>query len=196
MICPSKKCRIEIDDDSKFCDQCGSEILICSQCGMPGTGKFCAKDRGRMDSRRNISSAPESAPLAENAVNPPAPANPDQEVPVQRKDSRGPTARPDNGLNSAISELVIIHSSGLELKIRNNDIIGRSEGPHSEHLGNYEYMSRKHALIYTRSGSWYIKDMGATNRSKVNETLLQSGKEYNIKKDDRIMLADQEFIVK
>ena len=52
MICPVKSCHMEIDDDSRFCDQCGAEILECPQCGTFGTGKFCPKDGIRLEPRK------------------------------------------------------------------------------------------------------------------------------------------------
>ena len=46
MICPS--CKSEIDRDSFFCDQCGTEILICPVCKNPGKGKRCTQDGGKL----------------------------------------------------------------------------------------------------------------------------------------------------
>ena len=42
MQCPS--CKETIDDDSRYCDQCGEQILVCSVCGRPGKGKRCIFD--------------------------------------------------------------------------------------------------------------------------------------------------------
>ena len=42
MECPT--CKADVDDDSWFCDQCGTELFKCSQCGRPGKGKRCAFD--------------------------------------------------------------------------------------------------------------------------------------------------------
>lgn len=42
MDCPF--CFSSIDDDSFFCDQCGKEILVCSECGKPGAAKRCIHD--------------------------------------------------------------------------------------------------------------------------------------------------------
>jgi len=191
MICPNKKCRMEIDDDSKFCDQCGSEILICAQCGAAGTGKYCAKDRGIMESRKKVTAPPPGTPPVENAAIVKPRVNQEQAASVQRQESHGATARPP-----VTDELIIVHSTGFELKIRDNDLLGRGEGPHSEQLGSFKYISRKHAVIFMKTGSWYIKDTGSMNKSKVNETILEPEKEFMIKTGDRIMLADQEFIVK
>jgi hypothetical protein len=42
MKCPA--CSIRIDEDSKFCDQCGAEIFRCPVCATPGRGPVCVKD--------------------------------------------------------------------------------------------------------------------------------------------------------
>ena len=193
MICPNKKCLIEIDDDSKFCDQCGSEILICPKCNTPGTGKFCAKDGTRLESRRSgdtqnaIPQQGTPSGSQNQAVND---AVQSHEIP------QGGTAAFD--LNSeAESELLsLIHSGGLELVIKNSDILGRGEGAHAEQLGGFKFLSRRHAAFFVNSGTWFIKDLGSTNKSKLNGELLEPQKEYPVKKGDRIMLADQEFTVR
>ena len=40
MTCPF--CRAMIPDDSRFCDQCGKELLFCPECGKPKRGTQCA----------------------------------------------------------------------------------------------------------------------------------------------------------
>ena len=42
MIC--SYCKSNIDNDSFHCDQCGKEIFICTECGLPGKGKNCIND--------------------------------------------------------------------------------------------------------------------------------------------------------
>lgn len=39
--CP--KCRVEIESDSYYCDQCGVELYICPQCHVFGKGKRCTQ---------------------------------------------------------------------------------------------------------------------------------------------------------
>lgn len=42
MLCPF--CKMDIEDDSFYCDQCGHEILICPRCNKAGKGKVCTSD--------------------------------------------------------------------------------------------------------------------------------------------------------
>ena len=42
MKCPV--CAARIDDDARFCDQCGVELFRCPRCGTAGRGPVCTKD--------------------------------------------------------------------------------------------------------------------------------------------------------
>ena len=46
IICPA--CKEEIDDDSRYCDQCGQTLLFCNQCGRVGLGRRCTHCGGLM----------------------------------------------------------------------------------------------------------------------------------------------------
>lgn len=208
MICPVRTCKIEIDDDSRYCDQCGAEILICSKCGTPGTGKFCQKDGNRLESRKRntkpvtpaqvevseaITPAPTSQQVEESYHNLPGDGLASQSL---QQNTSGATVNFNFSPNLADSKLIIVHASGLELHIRDMDILGRNEGPHAQSLINFKFLSRKHAEILHKSGSWFIRDLGSTNKSRVNGAVLEPGIDYTIAKNDKLMLADQEFIVK
>jgi len=62
MICPNKICAQEIPEDSRFCDQCGVQLLRCAQCGFVSTGKFCGKCGGPMSVI--VPPVPEQTPAA------------------------------------------------------------------------------------------------------------------------------------
>lgn len=194
MICPNKKCQIEIDDVSKFCDQCGSEIMLCPKCNTPGTGKFCAKDGTRLESRKKTDThSPEQSilnqPEQEHASH--AAATPQTGSAVQSG-----TAAFDLNSGTAGDTVTLVHSGGTELVMKNNDILGREEGSNAGKLVEFKYISRKHAMFTVNSGIWFIKDLGATNKTRLNDAVLEPQREYPVKKGDRIMLADQEFTVK
>lgn len=54
MVCPF--CKVSIDDDSFYCDQCGKEIFICPKCNTPGKGKVCTQDGTPLVSAKSKSS--------------------------------------------------------------------------------------------------------------------------------------------
>ena len=46
IVCPN--CKEEIDDDSRYCDQCGQSLLFCERCGRVGIGRRCTSCGGLM----------------------------------------------------------------------------------------------------------------------------------------------------
>ena len=218
MICPKKTCRIEIDDDSRFCDQCGSEILVCPKCNTFGVFKCCPNDGTKLVSRKKNSAAQQplnvqggaqpgqgntggdAAQVNPQASGPQAPqsgaVNSTPANPVTPHQSAGGTDTYELNSNPAVDELIIVHSSGFEIKIKDKDLIGRKEGVHSPQLENFRFISRKHAAFIKNSGIWFLKDLGSKNKSRINGEELVPEKEYPVKKDDRITFADQEFTVK
>jgi hypothetical protein len=185
---------MEIDDDSRFCDQCGSEILVCPKCNTPGVVKFCQKDGTKLEPRKRNSAAPQpdnvqsnqgGAGHEANQANPQSPVHPvspagqqpdvvnsapvNQGTPHQ---SAGGTDTFELNSNPTVDELIIIHTSGLELKIKDKDLIGRQEGPHSQQLENFKFISRKHAAFIKNSGIWFLKDLGSKNKSRLMDEYL------------------------
>ena len=66
MQCPS--CKETIDDDSRYCDQCGEQILICSVCGRPGKGKRCIFDGKELVPASGVASAAQPVPQSSGAI--------------------------------------------------------------------------------------------------------------------------------
>lgn len=54
-------------------------------------------------------------------------------------------------------------------------------------------VSRHHAVIESREGSFYITDQNSTNRSYVNNKLIEPGKAKELNYGDVIRLSDEEF---
>lgn len=46
IICPS--CKEEIENNSRYCDQCGQHLFYCSSCDRVGTGRHCTHCGGLM----------------------------------------------------------------------------------------------------------------------------------------------------
>ncbi len=185
MICPVKTCKNEIDDDSKYCDQCGTQILKCPKCGTLGGVKFCPKDGQRME--------PVGKSETVTLVPPQQPSS-TQPVQVQNKDQRATTRMDLNDVDGAGS-LILIHSGGTLLKINSGDHLGKSVGTHAAFLAGFKYISGKHAEITLSDNKWFITDQDSTNKTKVNGQIIEPLKGVQIKKGDKIIIADQEFTV-
>ena len=51
IICPS--CKEDIENNSRYCDQCGQHLFYCSSCGRVGTGRHCTYCGGLMRETRD-----------------------------------------------------------------------------------------------------------------------------------------------
>lgn len=61
-------------------------------------------------------------------------------------------------------------------------------------ITNNSAVSRRHAEITTRGTKYFITDLGSTNRTYVNDLPIPPKTEYEIFNNDRIVLANEEFI--
>ena len=67
MKCPF--CKAMIDDDSRFCDQCGKELHFCPECGKPKMGTVCPACGADLISADAFFKADKSEPKVEPAEN-------------------------------------------------------------------------------------------------------------------------------
>lgn len=67
MKCPF--CKAIIDDDSRFCDQCGKELHFCPECGKPKMGTVCPACGADLISADAFFMADKSEPKVEPAEN-------------------------------------------------------------------------------------------------------------------------------
>ena len=67
MKCPF--CKAIIDDDSRFCDQCGKELHFCPECGKPKMGTVCPACGADLISADAFFKADKSEPKVEPAEN-------------------------------------------------------------------------------------------------------------------------------
>jgi S1-C subfamily serine protease len=72
--------------------------------------------------------------------------------------------------------------------------VGKERSKVNFAITNNNAISRVHARIVFRGGQYFISDLKTTNYTWVNGEMIPSGIEIPLKKDDRIMLADEEFI--
>jgi len=173
MQCPL--CKETIDDDSRYCDQCGEQILVCPVCGRPGKGKRCIFDgKGLVPATGNAS----------------APAVQPQGVqPVQQ----------GSGTNSgAISGDKIKLTSqihGITIEAQDGDIIGRKNGPFSNVFGRFNYVSGTHCKIVKTAAGWHIQDMGSTNGTMYNGMKLDPNTLHPLVNGTMIKIADVELLI-
>lgn len=71
--------------------------------------------------------------------------------------------------------------------------IGKEKSYVDYFIADNTAISRSHADIITKDGSYYIVDLNSTNRTFVNERELKNNEEIQIKSGNRIKLANEEF---
>lgn len=146
-------CKNEIEKDSFYCDQCGTELLVCSQCGKPGKGKNCIEDGKKLVSAK-LKDTEAVIPQKELAIDKPQPLNPDANIQPPH------LCLVNNNLETAT------------ITIQDGDIIGRKTGNLSHIFSKFEEISGKHLQFsFNRKKScWTVIDLGSTNRTAYNKS--------------------------
>jgi len=169
MQCPL--CKETIDDDSRYCDQCGEQIMVCSVCGRPGKGKFCRFDSNKLVPATGGASAPTvQAPVM-------------QSVPQSNGASGGDKVK----LTSQIH--------GIMIEAGDGDIIGRKNGAFAGVFSRFNFISGTHCKIVKNAAGWHIQDMGSTNGTTCNGTKLVPNTLYPLASGATIKIADVELTV-
>lgn len=182
IICPS--CKEEIEDDSRFCDQCGQELSYCSNCGRVGMGRRCTYCGGLMTSYDELQEQRKGVQQQQSAevVSQPAAVYASQQT---ADTSPAPAA---NGLPS-----LTLYNPSLNIRIVgiNGAIIGRRQGPYQSMFEGNMFVSGVHAqLIYKPESGWCIIDKNSSNGTKLNQRDLQPDVPMSIKCGDIVTLAN------
>lgn len=135
-ICPL--CKEEIDNDSCFCDQCGSLLYVCSHCHVigKGEGKRCGQ------CGKELVAATSLLGLSSNLT--------------QTEKSSDETL------------YLVCKSENIRLSLIDNAIIGRVNGNYVKELSKMIYISGTHAQLHKKEDQWSITDLNSRNGTKVN----------------------------
>lgn len=72
-------------------------------------------------------------------------------------------------------------------------VIGKGSAATCRIAGNGA-ISRKHAKVTLVDGVFYLKDLGSTNKTKVNHEELTPGEKIELSPGDVVELADEVFV--
>jgi len=176
MICAF--CKSGIDDDSLYCDQCGKEVLVCPKCHKPGKGKMCTFDGIPLVSKKNETTPGLAGTEVSEAV------TPSVSKPVAQV--------------AGICELRLINKNlGLDLKIEDGDIVGRTKGRFVNIFSKYSTVSGQHAQFKLDSNNkcWTIIDLDSTNGTKYNNITLKPMQSQVLTDKSYLCIANIEFYV-
>ena len=176
MQCPS--CKEQIDDDSRYCDQCGEQILVCSECGRPGRGKCCI-----IDGKELVPAGSRVPPTPAN----PAPAGTVTPTPAVPPMEHGGIAGAGDKIKLGSQTLGIIIEAG------DGDVIGRRNGAFAGVFGRFNYVSGTHCRIVRTADGWNIQDLGSTNGTFYNGSKLIPNALCPIANNTTVKIADVEL---
>ena len=193
IICPN--CKEEIDDNSRYCDQCGQALLYCERCGRVGLGRRCTSCGSMMIPADDFQMRLESGNLSLSTS-----------VSIRQATQPGFVTSRRNAVTStqggvgmggaqpggAMPRLMLFHDSlGLRIMRINGGVIGRKQGPYVQFFRQQGYVSGVHAqLIFHPDTGWNIVDKGSSNGTKLNDHRLQPEVEMSIKNGDIISIAN------
>ncbi len=166
IICPT--CKEEIDNDSRFCDQCGQALVYCVSCGRVGKGRRCTHCGGLMVSADELEHSTTARSIS-----------------MQKMVTTG-------GASQNIPVLTM-YNGNLNIRIigQNGAIIGRKQGPYCQYFADNLYVSSVHAqLVYTKDSGWCIIDKHSSNGTKLNDRAMQPDIPMSLKSGDIVTLAN------
>jgi hypothetical protein len=175
MQCPS--CKENIDDDSRYCDQCGAQILVCSLCGRPGTGKRC-----KFDGKEMIPAG--TTPQQTDHI-----VQPQQPAPSAAAAPSAASAPPAAGEKIKLSS----QNRGINIEASNGDILGRTKGPFAGIFGEFSHISGAHCNLLKTAAGWSIVDLGSTNGTFYNNRRLAPNVPEPLQSGTILKLADIEL---
>lgn len=73
-------------------------------------------------------------------------------------------------------------------------IIGRLAG-HADYVINNNAVGKLHAELIYKNGACYVRDLNSMNGTYINDTRIESNKEYELKESDKLQLANSEFVL-
>ena len=83
-------------------------------------------------------------------------------------------------------------SDHVSLSLGDNWILGRSED--CDICIDYGFLTRKHIQFLKRESQFYVKDLGSANKTLLNEKDMTPKKEYLLKPNDEISVADLKIL--
>lgn len=171
IICP--KCKVEIEADSYYCDQCGQEIRYCQSCHKVGKGNRCTACGGHMiaakiqDKGVKSGYEPSSSPSTPNGQSQSGyTVNRESPITQTQKFDTGTTIKVPGTMRLILSNTML----GLSFEGVDGAVIGRKQGIYANIFANYPYVSGSHAQLKFDpiKKQWMLTDMNSSNGSKYN----------------------------
>ena len=168
MKCPF--CKENIDDDSRFCDQCGKELHFCPECRQPKRGTECPVCGSDLVGAETFFAAPEKRDEKSSELS---------KQPDQPKRMDQPSRLEGDGFNLMLKE----------------GIFGRTTGVYPE-FSSQIYISGRHGELRCLDGQWQIRDLGSHNGTFLNHTKLPINTWTDLRIGDQLKIATTHLTVR
>ena len=187
IICPS--CKEEIEDDSRYCDQCGQELVYCNNCGRVGMGRRCTHCGGLMVSYNELEQQrnQHQQQVSQSYVGM-ATSHREPFVATSHRVADGSQLPAQSGIPT-----LTLYNPTLDIRMVgvNGAIIGRRQGPYQQLFEGNMYISGVHAqLIYKPDTGWCVIDKHSSNGTKLNQREVQPDVPMSLKSGDIVTLAN------
>ncbi len=189
IICPN--CKEEIDDDSRYCDQCGQALLYCNRCGRVGMGRRCTNCGGLMVSPDELRQKSQAHEALSTSVSTGIVSQEYISTTNARNVGRSPMA-PSPNMPKGVPVLMLYNETlNIRLQGVNGAVIGRRQGPYAQFFQNNMYVSGVHAqLKYKADSGWCVTDKHSSNGTKLNDHALQPDVDMSLKNGDILTIAN------
>lgn len=184
IICPN--CKEEIDDDSRYCDQCAQALLFCEKCGRVGIGRRCTSCGGLMlspdDYQKRLAAYSASSSVSTGFAS-------------QRffSSTNGNPSAPLGKLSSGGIPVLTLNNDSLNIHMQgiNGAVIGRRQGPYTQYFNQNMFVSGVHAqLKYKGDAGWCVTDKHSSNGTKLNDRTLLPDVDMSLKNGDILTIAN------
>ena len=184
IICPT--CKEEIDDESRYCDQCGQALVYCNSCGRVGKGRRCIYCGGLMVSAEELQKNRETSHTSLGTFS------------SRIITSGNSTLGSDGSMVTTAGNyqrlpVLTLYNGNLDIRIvgQNGAVIGRRQGPYSQFFQDNMYISGVHAqLVYNKESGWCIIDKHSSNGTRLNDRDLLPDVPMSLKNGDMVTLAN------
>lgn len=205
--CP--KCNSQIEDDSLYCDQCGSLMYVCPSCHIIGKGEGkrcgnCGQQLVAATSQQGQQTASPPSPVQQSPA-PQPPITPlyqptqQQPAPLQSQPQRTsgqtvtPTPQgtiiPQATVNAGPTSL-ICKNPPITLQLIDDAMIGRDfSSVYARQLQGLGSMSRRHGKLIKNGSQWAFMDLGSSYGTTINGMSCIPNQQYSINTGDTIVFA-------
>lgn len=206
IICPN--CEHQNPDGADQCEACFTSLpkmVACGNCGKPllSNATFCGECGCPSPFESSTVTPPPPPPSSEEMSSPPPPplTPPSSNVKVEMTPPPPPASSAPTQLQTQLASLLHVQTD-TKLELPQGLEIIHVGKPNEQippdldvsGLPDSDVVSRVHADIRNEAGIFYIEDVGSSNGTYINYTVLSPGNRHRLRPGDRISLGKGDLV--